>query len=45
MADSQTFKDKQYAFAAHLRDRTAIEVARLLGEVIGGFRPPPGYEA
>ena len=25
-------------------DHTTIEIARQLGELIGGFRPPPGYE-
>jgi amidase len=29
--------------APHLEDRTAIEFARLLAEVIGGYQPPPGY--
>jgi amidase len=26
---------------AYLEDRTTIEFARLLGDVIGGFSPPP----
>jgi amidase len=28
----------------YLEDRTPIHFAGLLGEVIGGFAPPPGYE-
>ena len=31
------------AIGAEHGDRTTIEVARLLGEAFGGFRPPPGY--
>jgi len=27
----------------YLEDRTPIDVARRLAEVIGGFQPPPGY--
>ena len=29
--------------AAHLEDRTCIDVARLLADEMGGFAPPPGY--
>ena len=29
--------------APHLEDRTAIDVARRLAEVCGGFQAPPGY--
>lgn len=29
--------------APHLEDRTAIDVAARMAEVIGGFRSPPGY--
>jgi amidase len=29
--------------APHLEDRTAIDVAARLAEVVGGFQPPPGY--
>ena len=25
-------------------DLTCMEFARLIGQVIGGFQPPPGYE-
>lgn len=28
----------------HLQDRTCIEFARLVGEALGGFTPPPGYD-
>ena len=28
----------------HLADLTTIDFARLLGQEIGGFQPPPGYE-
>ena len=27
----------------YLEDRTVIDVARAVGQVLGGFRPPPGY--
>jgi amidase len=27
----------------YLEDRTTIDFARRLGDVIGGFEPPPGY--
>ena len=30
--------------APYLEDRTAIDFAKRLGEVIGGYQPPPGYE-
>jgi len=30
--------------AANLQDRTCIEFARLVGQELGGFRPPPGYD-
>ncbi|MCC7168032.1 MAG: amidase [Rhodospirillales bacterium] len=30
--------------AAHLDDRTAIEVAKMLAREIGGFIPPPGFD-
>ena len=29
--------------AAHLEDRTSIEVAKMLAREIGGFLPPPGF--
>lgn len=29
--------------APHLEDRTSIAFAKLLGDVIGGYAPPPGY--
>ncbi|HSD65336.1 MAG TPA: amidase family protein, partial [Vicinamibacteria bacterium] len=29
----------------YLEDATPIGVARGLADVVGGFRPPPGYEA
>jgi amidase len=29
--------------APHLEDRTAIDVAARIADVIGGFQPPPGY--
>ncbi len=29
--------------AAHLEDRTSIDVARRLADQIGGFEPPPGF--
>jgi amidase len=28
----------------YLHDRTTVEFARLLAEVVGGFRHPPGYD-
>lgn len=31
--------------APHLHDRSAIALAGMLETVIGGFQPPPGYEA
>jgi amidase len=31
--------------ADFLRDRTALTAAARIGEVLGGFRPPPGYGA
>ena len=31
--------------ADFLQDRTALTVAARISEVLGGFRPPPGYEA
>jgi len=31
--------------ADFLQDRTALSVAAAIGEVLGGFRPPPGYGA
>jgi len=31
--------------ADFLRDRTALTVAARISEVLGGFRPPPGYGA
>ena len=30
--------------APYLEDRTAIDFARRLGEIIGGFEPPPGFD-
>ena len=30
--------------APYLEDRTAIRFAKLLGDVIGGYEPPPGFE-
>ena len=30
--------------APYLEDRTAVDFARRLGEVIGGFAAPPGYD-
>ena len=30
--------------APYLEDHTAIQFARLMEKVIGGFQPPPGYE-
>ncbi len=30
--------------APYLEDRTAIDIARRMAGVIGGFEPPPGYE-
>lgn len=29
---------------AQMQDRACIEFARLVGEVTGGYRPPPGYD-
>jgi len=29
--------------APYLRDRTAIDFARRLADVVGGFEPPPGF--
>jgi amidase len=29
--------------APHLEDRTAIDVARRIAQVIGGFQAPPGF--
>jgi amidase len=29
--------------APHLEDRTAIDVAKRIAEVTGGFLPPPGF--
>jgi amidase len=29
--------------APHLEDRTAVDVARRIAAVVGGFQAPPGY--
>jgi len=30
--------------APYLEDRTSIHIAALMSDVVGGYKPPPGFE-